>query len=312
MRAQSLRRRMTWLAVAAGSMFISGGTAPILADPPAATATAESPAMTTVVKFLHARDKADGQTMYGLWSMDSRKLIPYNAFTSGDALKGIDGGNEHLSEVIKTIATLFLDVHNQRHYAFTIAGPDPADPTVVLVNGGPSVATTPMTLRVFTAKDADGHVRLDLMKTAVTADPTIAKMADHARESQCTSNLKQISLGMLMYCQDHNNHLPDADKWVDEILPYVKNEALFHDPQDVDTHKWSYAFNRALSGKDISKIASAATTVLLFDSTLGTKNASDKGESLPQSGRHDKHSVFAFADGHVTIVDDGAAPKIGE
>jgi prepilin-type processing-associated H-X9-DG protein len=178
------------------------------------------------------------------------------------------------------------------------------------VTGGPAGVTQPMTLRIFTVQGSDGKTRLDLLKTAFAADPTLKQAMDKAQMTTCASNLKQISLGIIMYAQDHNETLPDAAKWVDEVMPYVKNEALFHDPQDAPDHPWSYAFNKALSGKKLAAIANPAETVLLFDSTLGTKNASDSGESLPHPGRHSGGNVYAFADGHVKFAQDGSAPAI--
>jgi len=48
--------------------------------------------------------------------------------------------------------------------------------------------------------------------------------------------------------------------------------------------------------------------VLLFESTDGKKNASDRGESLPRPGRHNGGTDYALADGYVKWVSD-TAPK---
>jgi prepilin-type processing-associated H-X9-DG protein len=270
----------------------------------------DSASVAAVKRFLHARDERDTQSMYGLLSADTRKMGPYQEYAKGDGLKGIDSAKPPLSDVVRAIAFLFLDTQNQRQYTYTLAGTDPKDPSVVLVNGGPSGATQTMALRIFTVQDPDGKTRLDLMKTVLTADPNLKPPGDQARQVADETNLKQIGLGILQYAQDHDNHLPDADKWVDEVYPYIKNDAVFHDPSDKPDHLWSYAYNRALSGKLDARIASPADTVLVFDSSLGTKNASDTGESIPRPGRHHGGSDILFADGHVKWFADASVPTI--
>ncbi|BCM89332.1 hypothetical protein IAD21_01178 [Abditibacteriota bacterium] len=75
--------------------------------------------------------------------------------------------------------------------------------------------------------------------------PVFARARENARRSSCQSNLKQIGLGMLQYCQDYDETTPlvwagtdsadstavgvagDRYKWMDGIFPYVKSEQLF-------------------------------------------------------------------------------------
>src|SRR5437870_4930141 len=47
----------------------------------------------------------------------------------------------------------------------------------------------------------------------------------------CTSNLKQLATGLLMYAQDYDDHLPRAHAWADGLDPYTKNKALFVCPK---------------------------------------------------------------------------------
>jgi len=271
---------------------------------------AETPAAAAVRQFMHAREVHDGQTMYGLWSLEGRKMMPYAPFKSGEAVKGMLAATPPMPEAFKLVAMFFIDVQNSSHYTYKFVGIDPKDPTVFLVDGSPEGATTPMSLRVFTMKDTDGHVHLDLMKTATTAYPPLLKARETAKDTTCVSNVKQICLGIVQYVQDNDQRFPDADKWVDEVYPYIKSMQVFQDPQDKPDSKWSYAYNRALSGKKMTDIASPADTVLIFDSNLETKNASDKGESIPKPGRHQGKTVIGFTDGHVSQVDDDKLPAI--
>lgn len=68
--------------------------------------------------------------------------------------------------------------------------------------------------------------------------PVFARARENARRSSCMSNLKQISLGIRMYTQDYDEHVPpivindsaDANNpygWADAVQPYVKSTQLF-------------------------------------------------------------------------------------
>ena len=75
--------------------------------------------------------------------------------------------------------------------------------------------------------------------------PVFARARENARRASCQSNLKQISLGILMYVQDYDEHLPmyrvpasSGDTaarpygWADAIQPYVKSTQLLQCPSD--------------------------------------------------------------------------------
>ncbi len=135
------------------------------------------------------------------------------------------------------------------------------------------------------------------------------KMREQARAMASLSNLKQIALAVEMYAQDHHEQMPDADQWVDQVSPYLVGKAvppserehtlaaLLRDPSAPQGEKWSYAFNRNLSGVKLADIKNPAETVLLFESTTGVKNAADTGQSVPRGGRHNAGDYYAFAEG---------------
>ena len=68
--------------------------------------------------------------------------------------------------------------------------------------------------------------------------PVFARAREKARQTSCTSNLKQLGLGMMMYCQDYDDCTPIAfsgtgwwtDTWKERIYPYVKNYQLYDCP----------------------------------------------------------------------------------
>jgi prepilin-type N-terminal cleavage/methylation domain-containing protein/prepilin-type processing-associated H-X9-DG protein len=86
--------------------------------------------------------------------------------------------------------------------------------------------------------------------------PVFAKAREKARQSSCSSNLKQIALGFLQYAQDFDERLPtdwvtlppgtawtDRYSWRAAIYPYIKNTQLFTCPSD------SYVYQGALAGQ---------------------------------------------------------------
>ncbi len=87
--------------------------------------------------------------------------------------------------------------------------------------------------------------------------PAFAKARESARRTSCSSNLKQIGIGLLQYIGENDERLPASAygpggttaasnattnyKWMDAIYPYVKSEALFVCPSDSNA---KYVYNR--------------------------------------------------------------------
>jgi len=67
--------------------------------------------------------------------------------------------------------------------------------------------------------------------------PVFARAREKARQASCSSNEKQIALGVLMYAQDYDEGLPlvyddgrgpnNREIWVTKVQPYVKNMQMF-------------------------------------------------------------------------------------
>ena len=75
--------------------------------------------------------------------------------------------------------------------------------------------------------------------------PVFARARENARRTSCTSNLKQIGLGLLQYSQDYDEKQPldyfgindnsgygGRYKWMDAAYPYIKSEQIFDCPSD--------------------------------------------------------------------------------
>lgn len=118
--------------------------------------------------------------------------------------------------------------------------------------------------------------------------PVFARAREKARQTSCLANVKQITLGMLMYAQDYDERLP-AGRYVSwasggpygnhmlVLQPYVKNLQLFVCPS-VDgwslgpmismpantTFYGSYGWNHLIGGK-MANIIAPSEMLYTFD-----------------------------------------------
>lgn len=150
--------------------------------------------------------------------------------------------------------------------------------------------------------------------------PVFSQAREKARTTSCQSNLKQLSLAMLMYVQDYDEKYPPKGVWSGGTMPYVKNYMVYlcskghllsptvylgTPPPPTPTH---YGFNSALPGLTLQKIISPASTIALFE----TKGPNEGGASdVAQPGRHQGGNNFGFVDGHVRWFKDGSPSQMG-
>ena len=273
------------------------------AGPPPVQSAADTPAVAVVRQFLADRTAGKYAAAYGLLSAGSKQGITAAQFAAGGPPSAED---KTMPPALFDVTSLFFDARNTSGCTFAVIGPDPPNPHLVRVNAA-RPALPPLTLRLLTVVDPDTHMlRLDILGSLqLTAPKETALMRQSAARAVSQSNLKQMALGILQYAQDNNEAMPDASKWVDEILPYVKTLSVFHDPSAPAGKVWGYAYNRTLNRRSLSALDAPASTVLLFESTAGVKNASDTGQSVPRPGRHLGGTDYAFADGHVKWYPNG-------
>lgn len=181
------------------------------------------------------------------------------------------------------------------------------EPGVRVVDAAGDGATITYDPKPFTyfLKRQDGTWKIDVLATYNAMPAPLREMLDkinagggqEALQSSCLSNLKQIALGMLMYAQDHDEHLPDAATWMDDVQPYTAGEALFRCP-GAPHLPWGYAMNASLSKRNLAEIAMPVNTVLVCDSDIGTRNAAGGPEIVCVPPRHDGGNNYAYVDGH--------------
>jgi len=139
--------------------------------------------------------------------------------------------------------------------------------------------------------------------------PVLQHARVSASRASCLSNLKQISMGTLMYMQDYDQHLPPAARWTDGTTPYIKNNSVFVCPE-ASSLTCGYSFYDALDGASLKKIAKPSDTPMHFDSNGGWNS------DLPINKvvfRHNGGYNCSFVDGHAKYMgpSGGSAPGVG-
>ncbi len=161
-------------------------------------------------------------------------------------------------------------------------------------------------------KQPDGTWKLDLPETIKTTSGTRAwylMQQEKAQQAECISNLKQLGLAALMFAQDHDETFPSAEKWTDELMPYMGDPGILKCPA-AGGLECAYLFNANLGGRHLAEVANAAEVVLFFEGGDGTRNGSAKAMELGPKARHNGGYDFAFLDGHVKWVSAKDAPKL--
>jgi prepilin-type processing-associated H-X9-DG protein len=135
--------------------------------------------------------------------------------------------------------------------------------------------------------------------------PMFARGRRDEPQNTCLSNVKQLTLGLQMYAEDHAGHLPPAPGWPGLTFPYVKNPTIYLCPQDQRLVKQqqgsvaiSYTMNDAMSAVKLPTAGQDQALPLVFDGTA-------------IHGRHDA-ATFRHQDGLNVGFADGHAKRIGQ
>ena len=118
--------------------------------------------------------------------------------------------------------------------------------------------------------------------------PVFAKAREKARQTSCLNNVKQLTLGALMYNQDYDERFvdgtaipnytptpPDNNRcwWRFKIQPYVKNWQCFNCPSG-ESRDWSlittqgqgsYGYDEGLGGVSLGSLNTPTNRLLVSD-----------------------------------------------
>jgi hypothetical protein len=134
--------------------------------------------------------------------------------------------------------------------------------------------------------------------------PVFFRAGSSARKAGCQAHLKQLSLAIMLYCEDSGGRLPPSATWSDA----ASRSSLNRDPKQyvcpsAPRVPFGYAYNSSLSSLTLDSLVRPENVPLLFDSDLGW-NGAGQLLALPAAPRHsgpgnEDVDNFAFVDGHV-------------
>lgn len=134
--------------------------------------------------------------------------------------------------------------------------------------------------------------------------PVFARAREKARQASCSSNLKQLATGVLMYAQDYDENWPcgyrnatseldhvvlDSDgnprertgwaAWWSSVYPYVKNRQIYVCPSEGGPPDYGYnpwVIDRGYNASDFSNmkmgdVTHPAETIILYDAWAATR-----------------------------------------
>jgi len=121
--------------------------------------------------------------------------------------------------------------------------------------------------------------------------PVFAKSREKARQITCMNNVRQSTVAMMMYAQDHNLQLPDKDSVWTNIPPKV----LICPTYKMDGGN-GYGYNASLSKKPLVNISDPSVIPMLADSAAPGNLLNTPADI---DFRHTDKASVGFVDGHI-------------
>lgn len=149
-------------------------------------------------------------------------------------------------------------------------------------------------------KEPRGAAFIDMVASMlVSTDNPFASAKAAAKKTVCLSNIKQLATAFMILACDYDDIIKvRADSWKKAVMPYVKNDAIFHCPLD-PAGIVSYSINPLMAGFSTVKVKDPAKTVLLYEGSKGKLNFV-----------HGGFAAVAYADGHAKMVNAEQAKKL--
>lgn len=120
-----------------------------------------------------------------------------------------------------------------------------------------------------------------------------------SRVSGCGTNVSGLAKTMIVYSNDDHGRLPAADKWCDLLVGYdfTAPKQFVCDRSDAREGESSYAINKNLDGRDISRVP--GDIVLVFETNYG-KEPGGRQEKLANRwwyrylSKNDEHGLYGI------------------
>lgn len=124
-------------------------------------------------------------------------------------------------------------------------------------------------------------------------------------DGACRLQMHELCIAVRMYAVDSGGVLPDADRWVDQLVPrYLDSEAALKCFADRTRARSSYGMNRALSGMKVDDINAAGSVILLYETAHPGENPSGGPEDVASPSRHRRGNLYVFLDGLVMKLEE--------
>ncbi len=130
--------------------------------------------------------------------------------------------------------------------------------------------------------------------------PALSQAKNRAQTIMGMSNVKQLSLGVSMYAADHEDTLPVAATWCDQIMPMIGSPLPFQRPSDPNGTRGAYGLNVRVAGAKQGTVH--RETVLIFELATPGWNRAGGPEIMRQPSRRGETMIVGFADGHAEAV----------
>ncbi len=162
--------------------------------------------------------------------------------------------------------------------------------------------------------------------------PVFARAREKARQASCSSNLKQIGLGMAMYLSDYDEMYPNRNMvWLDGsggltdwgiLEPYIKNNQIWRCPSDANVvvgYGVTCAFFRRSDWSPpvqaMAQVVAPAEKIAMWDanaSILHYPKCGNSGAACHDgniSARHNEGANCLFHDWHVKWLKESEMRK---
>jgi hypothetical protein len=112
------------------------------------------------------------------------------------------------------------------------------------------------------------------------------------------STLRQLGIAAILYAEDHHQRLPSADRWEQELRPYLDPSVSDYQCKPVlGREATRIVMNRELSGVKLDSLSAPANVILFFETGARTSGSSATLDALPTEQQME-NSLLCWADSH--------------
>lgn len=129
------------------------------------------------------------------------------------------------------------------------------------------------------------------------------------QETGCLRRVKRLTNNVLLYAEQNNGVMPQADGWADAIngAPLVRSDYVCPDLKKGESG-YGLTLNSDAAASKAAEMSDPAKRPLIFDSTVLEWSSTSDISSLPRPSRHARGNSVSYCDGHVRRVPSGEQP----